>query len=90
MLYLGVGPTALAYAAFFAGLATTTAAAAAVLTLVEPIPATLLAAVVLGERLTAWSTAGALVLLGTTAVLGLAQARDRARAPRSDSIPGAN
>lgn len=69
LLYLGVGPTALAYVAFFAGLRTVTASTASILTLVEPAAATLLAAVALGERLGAWGAVGAVLLLGTTTTL---------------------
>jgi drug/metabolite transporter, DME family len=75
LLYLGVGPTALAYAAFFTGLRTVPATTAAVLTLLEPAAATLLAVVLLGERLGAWAAAGGLLLLGTTVVLAVVQSR---------------
>ncbi|MFD5179076.1 DMT family transporter [Nocardia sp. NPDC058379] len=70
---LGLAPTAVAYALFFHGLPAAGAATAAVLTLLEPLTATLLAVVLLGERLTpvAWTGAAllafALVLTATTA-----------------------
>lgn len=69
---LGLAPTAVAYALFFHGLPAAGAATAAVLTLLEPLTATVLAVLVLGERLTpvAWTGAGllaiALVLTATT------------------------
>lgn len=69
---LGLAPTAVAYALFFHGLPAAGAATAAILTLLEPLTATLLAVVLLGERLTpvAWTGAAllatALVLTATT------------------------
>jgi drug/metabolite transporter (DMT)-like permease len=41
----------------------------------EPAAATLLAVVLLGERLGAWAAAGGLLLLGTTVVLAVVQSR---------------
>jgi DME family drug/metabolite transporter len=56
-------PTALAYTAYFRGLdAAVAPGTAAVLALLEPLTAAVLAAVVLGERLGAVGTAGAAVL----------------------------
>lgn len=77
LVYLGAGPTALAYVAFFRGLRTVRATTAAVLTLIEPAAATLLAVVLLGERLGPWGLVGATVLMGTAALLAIAQARGR-------------
>ena len=69
LLYLGVVTSAVAYGLFFAGLRSTPAEVAAVLTLLEPLAATLLAAALLGETLTPPATAGAALLL--LAVAGL-------------------
>jgi DME family drug/metabolite transporter len=77
LVYLGVGPTALAYVAFFSGLRTVPASTASILTLVEPATATLLAAVALGERLGAWGAVGAVLLLATTATLSRTPATSR-------------
>lgn len=63
ILYLGTVPTALAYRCFFLGLERTPASAAAVLTLLEPLTATVLAIPLLGERLTASGWAGGVALL---------------------------
>lgn len=63
LLYVGVGPTAGAYAMFFAGLRAVPASAASVATLVEPLTAAVLAAALLGERLGATGLAGAGALL---------------------------
>ena len=80
LVYLGVGPTALAYVAFFRGLTTVAATTAGVLTLIEPAAATLLAVVLLDERLGAGGAAGALLLMATAVTLTLVQART-ARTP---------
>jgi DME family drug/metabolite transporter len=69
LLYLGIVPTVLAYALFFRGLRTTSAEVAAVLTLIEPLVATLLAVVLLGEALTARGWLGAVLLLAAVGVL---------------------
>ena len=63
LLYLGVATMALSYGLLYAGLRTTSGSAATVATLVEPLSAALLAALLLGERLT-WPVAcgGALIL----------------------------
>jgi drug/metabolite transporter, DME family len=71
LVYLGLAPSALAYALFFTGLRTTTATAAAVATLTEPATATVLAAAILGERLTLLGVLGAAVLLASVLVLAL-------------------
>ncbi len=77
VLYLGVVPTALAYTLFFAGLRRTSSGAASVLTLVEPLTATLLAVLLLHERLTAVQQGGALLLVAAVVVLSV-PARRRA------------
>jgi DME family drug/metabolite transporter len=69
LLYLGVVPTALGYGLFFGGLRSTPYEVAAVLTLLEPLAATLLAAALLGETLSSAATVGAALLL--LAVAGL-------------------
>jgi len=63
LLYLGVVPTALGYGLFFGGLRSTPYEVAAVLTLIEPLAATLLAAALLGETLSSAATVGAVLLL---------------------------
>ncbi|MEU0154390.1 DMT family transporter [Micromonospora fulviviridis] len=55
LLLLGAVPTAIAYALYFRGLRTTPAGTAALIALLEPLVATLLATLFLGDRL---STAG--------------------------------
>lgn len=67
--YLVIGPMFLAYILFGIGLRTIRSSAATTLTLVEPLVATVLAVVVVGERLTilGWTGVG-LILLGVTLV----------------------
>jgi DME family drug/metabolite transporter len=71
VVYLGVVPTALAYGLFFAGLRRTASGTASVLTLVEPLTATLLAVLLLGERLSVVQWAGAALLVTAVAVLAV-------------------
>lgn len=74
LLYLGVVPTALAYALFTQGMRHTSATAASILTLVEPLTAAGLAWLLFGERLGPFGLAGGALLLG--AVLLLATGRE--------------
>lgn len=69
LAYLGFATMAVAYGLLYAGLRTTSGAAATVATLLEPVSAALLAAVVLGERLpwTAW-LGGAMILVAVAAL----------------------
>ena len=60
---LAAGPTALAYTLYFRGLRGASASTAALLTLIEPLAAAVLAALVLGDRLSATGIAGAALLL---------------------------
>lgn len=64
LLYLSLVPTALAYVLFFKGMREVTATVAGMLTLIEPLTATLLAWGILGERLGASGLAGAAMLIG--------------------------
>ena len=65
---LGVGPTAAAYALYFRGLRSVNASTAAVLALLEPLTAALLAALVLGDRLGLTGIAGAALLAASLIV----------------------
>jgi drug/metabolite transporter, DME family len=60
---LGIGPTAVAYTLYFRGLRKASASTAALLTLIEPLTAAVLAALVLGNRLSVIGIAGAVMLL---------------------------
>jgi DME family drug/metabolite transporter len=69
LVYLGAVPSALAYGLFFAGLAHVRAATAAVVALLEPLVAAVIAVALLGERLSAAAVAGTVVLLGAVVAL---------------------
>jgi DME family drug/metabolite transporter len=60
---LGIGPTAMAYTLYFRALRKASATTAALVTLIEPLTAAVLAALVLGNRLSAAGIAGAVMLL---------------------------
>lgn len=79
--WLGLATVGLAYALFTWGLGGVTAATAATLTLAEPLTATLLGVVVLGERLTAPAVVGLLVLGGGLVLLALTSRARRNPAP---------
>jgi DME family drug/metabolite transporter len=69
LLYLGLVPSALAYALFFAGLRSVPGAVASIVTLLEPLTATALATAFLGERLEPAALAGGLLVLAAVAGL---------------------
>jgi DME family drug/metabolite transporter len=71
LVYLGVGPTALAYALFTAGLRRVPATTAGIVSLLEPLTATGLGLFVFGERLGPAGLGGAVLLLGALALLSL-------------------
>jgi DME family drug/metabolite transporter len=71
LAYLGLVPTALAYVCYVVGMRTTPVAVSGVLTLLEPLTATLLGVAFFGDRLGAMGTAGALLLLGAVVTLAL-------------------
>jgi DME family drug/metabolite transporter len=82
LLYLGLVPSALAYALFFTGVRTVPGPVASIVTLVEPLTATVLATAFLGERLAPGAVVGGLLLLA--AVAGL-YVRELVRAPELDA-----
>jgi DME family drug/metabolite transporter len=74
-LFLGIVPTALAYGLFARGLRRLSAAETSTLTLAEPLTAGMLGALLLGERLTTLSAAGAALVLGGLLVLAVRSPR---------------
>jgi DME family drug/metabolite transporter len=76
LLYLGAVPTALAYGLFFAGVRAVPAAVASIVTLLEPLTATALAAALLGERLSPTALAGGALMLGAVTALYLRRMGD--------------
>nr|WP_275586349.1 EamA family transporter [Geodermatophilus normandii] len=75
LLYLGLVPSALAYGLFFTGVRTVPGAVASIITLLEPLAATVLATAFLGERLAPAAVAGGLLLLAAVAGLYLHRMR---------------
>ncbi|WP_224273023.1 DMT family transporter [Streptomyces sp. LS1784] len=75
MLYVATITTALAYPLYFAGAGAVRAATASVVMLIEPVSAAVLAVLFLGERLTAATVVGTVLML--TAIAGLAAAESR-------------
>ena len=76
LLYLGAVPSALAYGLFFTGVRVVPAAVASIVTLLEPLTATALAAIVLGERLAPTALAGGALMLGAVTALYLRRMGD--------------
>lgn len=77
MVYVAAVTTALAYPLYFAGVAAVRAATAAVVMLIEPISAAVLAVTLLHEALTTATVLGAVLLLASVAGLAVAEARLR-------------
>jgi DME family drug/metabolite transporter len=71
IVWLGVIATVLAYGLFYAGLRSIPGSIAMILTLLEPVVAVGLAAVILGESLTTANVLGGLLLLSAVAALYL-------------------
>ena len=68
LIALGTGPTAVAYTLYFRGLRRAAASTAALLALLEPLTGAVLAAVILGQRLSATGIAGAVTLVAAVLV----------------------
>lgn len=83
-LYLGVVTAALALLAFSWGAARLSPTALTVATLVEPLTAVLLAALLLGERMGPWQWVGGALLLASIAGLGRRMGRRGPLAPVGD------
>jgi DME family drug/metabolite transporter len=79
MLYVAAVTTAFAYPLYFAGAAAVRAATAAVVMLIEPVSAAVLAVLLLGERLTPATVGGTLLLLAAITGLAVAESRRAAR-----------
>jgi DME family drug/metabolite transporter len=63
LVYIGIVPTVAAYWLFYRGLRSTVSEVAGVLTLLEPLAAAVLAALVLHESLSGWAVVGGLLML---------------------------
>jgi DME family drug/metabolite transporter len=86
--WLGPITAALAYSLFVAGLRRVTAATAGTLSLAEPLVATALAVLFLGERMSAPVAAGSVLLLGGLAVVSI-PARPSRRSAGAGEVPDA-
>ncbi|WP_405540740.1 DMT family transporter [Streptomyces sp. NBC_00075] len=75
VVYVAAVPTALAYGLYFAGAAVVRSATVSVIMLLEPVSAAVLAVTLLGERLTAATVVGTLLMLGAVAGLAVAETR---------------
>jgi DME family drug/metabolite transporter len=84
LLYLGAVPSALAYRFFFSGIRSVPGPVASIVTLLEPVTATVLATAFLGERLVPAALLGGLLVLAAVAALYLRQLRGA-----EDPLPGA-
>ncbi|KAB2680923.1 DMT family transporter [Brucella pseudintermedia] len=69
LLYIGLVPTALAYVAYFRGMRGTAATPATILTLAEPLTATIIAVGLFGERLPPPALGGGALLLAALVLL---------------------
>jgi len=83
LVYLGVVPTAFAYVLFIHGMRSTSATAASISTLLEPLVATILAWLVFGERFTPLGFAGVALLSGALSILYWGGSAGLRRAARS-------
>ncbi|MFT4167155.1 MAG: EamA family transporter [Microlunatus sp.] len=72
LVYLGIVTTALAYGLLYAGLRTAPGSAAVVATLLEPVTATVLAVVLLGDTLPALAVVGIVLILVAVGLLRIA------------------
>jgi drug/metabolite transporter, DME family len=81
LIALGTGPTAVAYTLYFRGLRGAPPGTAALLALLEPLTATVLAALLLGQRLSVPGMAGAALLLAAVVQAALLAAPQPAGGP---------
>ncbi len=81
LLYLGIGPSALAYVMFQRGLKDVPATTASIVTLLEPLVAAILAWAMFDERLGVWGWVGAALLIAAIATLSLSVRAGEAAAP---------
>jgi drug/metabolite transporter, DME family len=86
LIALGTGPTAVAYTLYFRGLRSAAASTAALLTLLEPLTGTILAALLLGERLSATGIAGAAGQLACRYLSRIAARSTGADVPAADRM----
>lgn len=71
LAYLGLIPTATGYTLFFTGMRTTTATAASIATLLEPLTSTVIAVAILHESLSPQAFVGGGLLIGAMLILSI-------------------
>ena len=86
LVALGTGPTAVAYTLYFRGLRIAAASTAARLALLEPLTGAILAALLLGERLSATGIVGA-AIIGAAVILTVQADRGGGRVGGDDAQP---
>jgi DME family drug/metabolite transporter len=86
LLHLGLVPTALAYALFLYGMRHTSATVASIVTLLEPLTSTALAALLFGERLGPLGVVGAALLLGTIGLISRGEKHDQIREGKQERV----
>lgn len=79
LLVVGIVYTGVAYLLYFDGLGKLPGATSAVLAYIDPVTALLLSALVLGEKMTLWQLAGAVLILGALLLGELAEQRLRVK-----------
>ncbi|MCK9875443.1 DMT family transporter [Frankia sp. Ag45/Mut15] len=85
LAYVAVVPTALAYPLYFAGAAVVRATTTSTIMLIEPVSATVLAVILLGERLSTAVVVGTLLLVSAMTVLAVTEHADALRSvPQPD------
>ncbi|HEY0605646.1 MAG TPA: EamA family transporter [Herpetosiphonaceae bacterium] len=87
LLYLGIVPTALAFVVFLMGMEYTTATVASIITLIEPLTATMLAWLLFDEQLGLLGLLGAALLLGAIGLLYLGSRQQVRRSSRERTQP---
>jgi drug/metabolite transporter, DME family len=88
LIALGTGPTAVAYTLYFRGLRTAAASTGALLTLLEPLTGAILAAFILGQRLSPAGIAGAAVLAAAVIITVTDASRDSRTSARDQEARG--
>jgi len=78
ILYVGIVPTAVAYSLFFLGMRSLKASTASIITMLEPLTATILAWLIFDELLATSGLIGAILLLSAMAILYQGEKRLRA------------
>jgi drug/metabolite transporter, DME family len=77
LLYLGLIPTALSYFLFLRGVRSVTATVASVVTLLEPLTATILATLLFNEQMSPLNITGGFLMVGALLLMSLVKSKQR-------------